>query len=238
MKRNLGAVAIGVLSLLGTIPVQAMTQAEVNRQMRQIEAQQVSIWFAELEYSFCNQDWTNALSASSALMGSEAISSEERWWLYTLRQDMYNYSHGIAEFQGCDVVGMVAGVSAEQTTPMLADASPNWQRLIPFRGNRSTRSLAITPSTLDNIIASAQTVDQEITSNSNRLCSPIFPGLAEDLRVASGSLSTQWNYEILQPNPDQFYGLYWRQDAPCEEATRTDTHPTQEEVHAELQSLR
>lgn len=231
MKWNLNVVTIGVLSVLATLPVHA---TEIHdRQIRQQELQQVRQWQTELAYSFCNQDWTTALSVSSALMGSEAITSQERWWLYVLQQDMLNYSHNIAEFKGCEQQGMVAGMTGQVAEASVATnqvSSPvsliDWRRSFVSRQN----SFAVSPA--DAATPREFAVETEPIAL-NTTCRPYD---AEERRVANGSVSNQWNYETWQDSYNLFYVLYWRQDETCEQASSTSHQDSQRAAYREFRN--
>ncbi len=232
MKWSLSVVAIGVLSMLSTIPVQAA--AGSDRQIRQQELQQVRRWQTELAYSFCNQDWTNALSVSRALMGSEVITAEERWWLYVLQQDMFNYTHGLAEFKGCEPQGMVAGVTGQSAEPLIATrqaALVNWNRGLATLG-QNLSSRATNPMIDDETsIAFAESTAQPIALNT--ACNPYA---VEERRVANGSVSNQWHYEIWQDSRHSFYVRYWMQNESCDRAGSTSHYDSQREAYREFRS--
>jgi hypothetical protein len=134
MKWNMKAIAIGILSLFIAPPGYATVS----------EAEQIAVWRSQLLRSYCAENWTEALSLAGALMGSE-VTPHERVWLYLLRQDMFNYQSGVAEFNGCDGSPIAAGITGQADSDWevsTSGSSLNWNH-VAFRNGFSVGSNSV-----------------------------------------------------------------------------------------------
>ncbi|WP_416670368.1 hypothetical protein [Egbenema bharatensis] len=212
MKWNVKAIAIGILSLLITAPSYAAVS----------EAEQVAAWRSQLLRSYCAENWTEALSLAAALMGSD-VSPHERVWLYLLRQDLFNYQSGLAQFDGCDGSPIVAGVTGSEALAAAESSSLNWL-MTNRRGpaiattlSRTHRSQAATPP---SPIAPAS---EFVRQSADTACLPVYE---RDRRVANGTISNRWAYEIWQDNGG-FRTRFWQQSQTCNQARTTSRYSTQ-----------
>lgn len=226
MRWSLKFVAIGLLTILTTAPAQAAMS----------EAEQVAVWRSQLRQSYCAEDWNEALSLAAAIMGSDVL-PYERIWLFLLRQDMFNYQRGVAEFSGCDGGRIMAGVTGEEAGLAVAsESSIDWSR-----GVSSLQTRNFNPAT-HNASSDAQRTSTPVAStvtasnpDNDGVCNP---RAQEERRVASGSVSNLWDYEIWENSSRQFYVMYWDQSRACYRSMRTTTsYQTQNEAWQEFMRL-
>jgi hypothetical protein len=210
------AIGLGLVGFVATTPVYAAMS----------EAEQVAAWRSQLGRAYCAANWPEALSLAGALMGSE-ITPNERVWLFVLRQDMFNYQSGIADFGGCQGEQIVAGITAQEATTTSEVSSLNWQR-----GNLTNRRSASPSSATSRgnrnlnqepAWATTPPVPVSQTANSNTACTPTSE---RDRRVANGTVSNRWAYEIWQDGRG-FEARYWQQSQTCDRARTTGHHSTQ-----------
>ena len=221
MRWSLKFAAIGLLTVLTTAPVQAATR----------EADQVAMWRSQLRQAYCAEDWNEALSVAAAIMGSDIL-PYERVWLFLLRQDMFNYQSGVAQFSGCEGGRIMAGVTGDEAGLAASTASLDW--------SRGFSSLQIGTSSSANRSPSFNTqrgsASASITTTSNTANdSACNPRSQEERRVANGSISNLWNYEIWENSSRQFYVMYWDQTQSCSRTARTtSSYQTQNEAWQEF----
>jgi hypothetical protein len=225
MKWNFKSIAIGIFSVLLATPVQAAMD----------EAEQITAWYSQLGRSYCAENWTEALSLAGALLGSD-VTPHERVWLYLLRQDMFNYRSGAAEFNGCDGSPIMAGITGQEALSESRSSSLNWHRdgsIASRRNSLTTRSMLRTnrsqpinttlpPTTALSSVQSSQATDTA--------CPPVYE---RDRRVANGTVSNRWAYEIWQDNGG-FRARYWQQSQTCSQSRTTGRYSTQNEAYQEF----
>jgi hypothetical protein len=200
------------------------------------EAEQIALWRSQLNRAYCAANWSEALSLAGAMMGSD-ISPHERIWLSVLRQDMFNYQRGIAEFEGCNDEPITAGITAQETFTATDIPPLRWQTtrisarrnapLINVRANPASSIARLSPT------RSASTPSASTNSNQDTACRPVFD---RDRRVANGTVSSRWAYEIWQDNQG-FRTRYWQQSQTCEQARTTSHYSTQEEAYRAFLSV-
>lgn len=174
-------------------------------------------------------------------MGSKTVREHERIWLFLLRQDMFNFQNEAAAFSGCQGGRVLAGITADATvasldpTPVgpnreLSESTIDWTRGLAAIGANSTspRRSTSPASTASFPVSIAGNPSNATSSNSDCTAS------AGERRVADGSTSNQWNYEIWQDSGRQFYVRYWRQDETCAQARTTTHHLTQTQAWQEF----
>ena len=120
MRQSFILVAIGCFLGLAIAPAQASVS----------EAEQVTAWRYQLHRTYCAGNWTEALSLSAAMMGSRTVRQHERIWLFLLRQDMFNFQSGAAEFPGCRGGRVVTGITAEAANGAETELLTNRDRSI------------------------------------------------------------------------------------------------------------
>jgi hypothetical protein len=184
----------------------------------------------------CSQSWSRAIGVSGALMGSD-IQPNERIWLLALRQDLFAYQAGTAAFAGCEN-GVMAGATAESVQLLSADDSVDWQgTLVRLGFAEFTAPVAI--AAFSPVIRTAAPLPSAETPVSS---SPLAETACQvfstrGFRVASGTTSSRWVYEIWQ-DVDTFYAQYWRQSQTCADATSSGGFETQEEALEYVLNLR
>jgi hypothetical protein len=240
MERRLKRAANGLTSLLLALsalslsPMAPIEPAQANP----VEAQQVTAWRSGLHRSYCNSNWTEAISLAGAMMGSSEVTSNERLWLFVVRQDMFNFQRGVAEFSGCQGGRVLAGITADATQALQAlvefsdssatSSSVNWARgLTAIRADRRQSTPLANASTTPSSVNPTRT-DRSAQTPTTTDCPANSEG---DRRVADGSTSNQWNYEIWRNTSSQFYVRYWRQHQTCAQARITpERYSTQNEA--------
>jgi hypothetical protein len=181
------------------------------------------------------------------MMGSQEVRPHERQWLFLLRQDMFNFQRGVAGFSGCQGGRVLAGITADAAQDAQeaiertasddatesSSSSVNWARGLtaigvdrprPQPALRSANISAVT-SLVDRLnVDRANQADQ---NPANTDCQAFSEG---ERRVADGSTSNQWNYEIWRDVNYQFQVRYWRQNETCGQARVTWRYPTQNQA--------
>lgn len=229
MKWNFSSITIGLLSaLVPILPAIATPTNSTPVNSTANDRAQLAQWRSDLQWTFCNESWTEALSLAGALMGSDNISEDERLWLFVLRQDIYNYYHGIAEFEGCEG-GIIAGATAQESFAASVDSpstnpSLNWNRGLSSLGGNPRSRVAATPTN-----SSSRGTDlASVAASPSTACTPYS---SEEVRVANGSTSNQWNYEVWQRSRESFYTRYWDQNGSCDQSRSTSNYSSQEEAY-------
>jgi hypothetical protein len=246
MERSLKLTAIGLTSLLSTL-LSTLTLLSISpikpAQANPVEAQQVTAWRSDLHRSYCAGNWTEAMSLAGAMMGSSEVRPHERLWLFLLRQDMFNFQRGFADFSGCQGGRVLAGITADaaqESSDRPSDhaaersrSSVDWARgLVAIGADRpgqpTTTSPATTTSSVNQRTNNQSRTDRSAQTPTTTNCPPPFDG---ERRVADGSTSNQWNYEIWRNTSSQFYVRYWRQNQTCAQArTTSERYSTQNEA--------
>jgi hypothetical protein len=219
MKRRVKAIGLGIVGSLFSMMVATPVGAAMS------EAEQIAAWRWQLGRAYCAANWTEALSLAGALMGSD-ISPHERVWLFVLRQDMFNFQSDVAEFEGCDGGQITAGVTAQEALAASEPSSLNWRRERTVTSRRSSPTAsallrADRPQTSNATFSSTTT--SEPNNQADTACPPVY---ARDRRVANGTVSNRWAYEIWQDNSG-FRARYWQQSQTCNEARTTLHYSTQ-----------
>lgn len=222
LRQSLTVAAIGWFMLLTTTPAQAAMS----------EAEQVTVWRYQLHRSYCAGNWTEAISLAGAMMGSQSIRQHERIWLFLLRQDMFNFQSGTAEFPSCQGGRVVAGITADETTALSGQRSIDWNKGLVGVGTSRASHPSWTQSTVP--IAAATSLPDSRPESGIAAATTCPPSSEEDRRVYRGSLSSQWNYEIWQATDRWFYVNYWKQDETCDQSRTTLKNPTQDDARNEF----
>ncbi|MBI4781221.1 MAG: hypothetical protein HY785_07830 [Oscillatoriophycideae cyanobacterium NC_groundwater_1537_Pr4_S-0.65um_50_18] len=226
MKNKFAALLIGLLTLAAQPTTAAPSQAHQN-----------ATWRSQLQQAMCSQSWSRAIGVSGALMGSD-IQPNERIWLLALRQDLFAYQAGTASFAGCEN-GMMAGATAESVQLLSAESAADWQgTLVRLGFAESTAPVAIAAAFSPATRTAAPLPSTETTVSSSRLAETACQVFStRGFRVASGTTSSRWVYEIWQ-DVDTFYAQYWRQSQTCADATSSGGFETQEAALEYVLSLR
>jgi hypothetical protein len=226
MKRTVQAIVFSIMGFsVGGFILATPTHAAMS------EAEQIALWRSQLNRAYCTANWSEALSLAGAMMGSD-VSPHERIWLSVLRQDMFNYQRGIAEFDGCNDEPITAGVTAQETFAATDTPPLRWQttRTSAVRRNTPSVSLRANPALSTDRPLSTRSVSTTSASATPTQDTACRPASERDRRVANGTVSSRWAYEIWQDNQG-FRTRYWQQSQTCDQARTTFHYSTQEEAY-------
>lgn len=178
-----------------------------------------------VQNAVCLNDWNQAISAINRLIASDAASPAYREQMVALRQQLSDY-----RAQGTVITMNQQPQCTGATTPRpTAPVTHEFRR--PLDWDAAIARFARSQATVPTTVAGRRTPEtfQERSRDINerqRVCSAVPQGYN---RVASGSVSNRWRYDILQRG-SSFSGRYWLQE-DCGSMGRTGGHRTQDDAY-------
>lgn len=213
----------GGIALLGWIPLGAIA----------LQAQTLNAPLSTaLQTAICQNDWGTATQTVSRMMGDAGLSAGDRQRLLELRQQFSDYQLHQTRFDWSASPECQAALS--QTAPPAANSpvatnSLNWERAAQSLG-QTARPVSGSQRPSSTQSSAGWQVSETPASPSNQRTDCQFPSVG-DREVASGSISSRWDYEIFQVgNRNLFYTRYWPQN-DCDAMRVTGDHPTQQDAY-------
>ncbi|GAB4434773.1 MAG: hypothetical protein D6742_11030 [Cyanobacteria bacterium J069] len=204
-------------SLLGPQPNRGFTQT-VSPEAAQ----------AALQQSVCLNDWHQAIYAVNLLIGSSSTSPamREQWVRY--RRQLQDYQTLRTTFDMSHSAECAAAIAQARQAAAAQPAVParplDWDRATA--GFRQSPAIAQSRSQVTTPAASGRSTASRNSANCGDLMNP---GSSER-RVATGSVSSRWNYAIFQESSNQYYLRHWEQ-ADCNRQGTTRSYSTQQDAY-------